>query len=126
VGMFSNAAWRAWFSSDTATILEGLAQQTITFLAPCVQFPFTTHYTVMEASGQIQEYADRAGAREGFQAFPLQELGEGSDLHTVSPQFCYYHEVSCPGGVYRLEFFGPRMDGSGYQIKEAAESRSAM
>ena len=33
---------------------------------------------------------------------------------------CYYHEVTCPSGVYCLEFFGPRMDERGYKVKEAA------
>jgi hypothetical protein len=44
-------------------------------------------------------------------------------MHTVFPQFCYYHEITCPGGVYRLEFFGPRMDEEGYQIKGGEERR---
>ena len=78
-------------------------------------------YTVITSDGQVQEYANRAGAGEGFQAFPPQEVGKESDLHTVYPQFCYYHEVTCPGGVHRLEFFGPRMDEQGYHVKEAAE-----
>src|SRR5205814_9303889 len=94
-----------------------------TFLAPCVQLSYTTHYTVMASDGQIHAYADRAGAIEGFQAFPPQEVGEESDLHTIFPQFCYYHEVTCPDGVYRLEFFGPRMDEQGYHIKEGEERR---
>lgn len=120
-GTFSNAAWRAWFSSDTATLLDGSAENTITFLAPCMQFPYTTHYTVMETSGHVHEYADRAEAIAGFQAFPPQEVREENDLHTFFPQFCYYHEVTCPGGIYRLEFFGPRMDEQGYQVKEAVQ-----
>ena len=119
-GTFSNAAWRAWFSSDTTALLDGSAESTITFLAPCVQFPYTTHYTAMDASGHAHEYAERTEAIQGFQAFPPQEVGEENDLHTVFPQFCYYHEVTCPGGVYRLEFFGPRTDEQGYSINETA------
>ncbi|HEU5375547.1 MAG TPA: hypothetical protein VFV38_08925 [Ktedonobacteraceae bacterium] len=121
-GTFSNAAWRAWFSSDTTALLAGRAESTITFLAPCVQFPYTTHYTVMEASGHVQEYTERTEAIEGFQGFPPQEVGEENDLHTVFPQFCYYHEVTCPDGVYRLEFFGPHMDEQGYPVKRAEEN----
>ena len=120
-GTFSNAAWRAWFSSDTTAFLNGSAESTITFLAPCVQFPYTTHYTVMGADGHVHEYADRTEAIQGFQAFPPQEVGEENDLHTVFPQFCYYHEVTCPSGVYRLEFFGSRMDEQGYPVKETAQ-----
>jgi hypothetical protein len=120
-GRFSNAAWNAWFSPESATILEDLEDLAVLFLGPYVQFPYTTHYTVVEASGQVHEYADRAGAREGFQTFPLQEVGKQSDLHILSPQFCYYHEVTCPGGIYRLEFFGPRMDEQGYRVKETEE-----
>jgi len=122
-GTFSNDSWRAWFSSDTATILDGSFHNTITFLSPCVQFPYTTHYTVIASDGHVHEYSDRAGAIQGFQTFPPQEVGEENDLHTVFPQFCYYHEVTCPGGIYRLEFFGPRMDEQGYQIKGGEERR---
>jgi len=120
-GTFSNAAWRAWFSSDSTTLLDDSAENTITFLAPCMQFPYSTYYTVMEASGHVHEYADRTEAIAGFQAFPPQEVGEENNRHTVFPQLCYYHEVTCPGGVYRLEFFGPRMDEQGYQVKETAQ-----
>jgi hypothetical protein len=31
-----------------------------------------------------------------------------------------YHEISCPSGTYRLEFFGPRMDEHGYKLYQAA------
>jgi hypothetical protein len=119
-GTFSNAVWRAWFSSDTATILEGSDHSTITFFGPCVQFPYTTHYTVIAADGQVHEYADSAGAIQGFQTLPPREVSSGSQVQTVFPQFCYYHEVTCPSGVYHIEFFGPRMDERGYQVKEAA------
>lgn len=118
-GTFSNATWKAWFSSNTAMILDGSLHSAIT----CVQFPYMTHYTVIASDGHIHEYSDRAGAIQGFQTFPPQEVGEESDLHTVFPQFCYYHEVTCPGGIYRLEFFGPHMDEQGYQIKEGEERR---
>jgi hypothetical protein len=119
-GAFSNAIWRAWFASDPTTILKGSDQSTITFLSPCLQFPYTTHYTVIASDGRIDEYADRAGAIQGFQALPPREMSSGSQVQTVFPQFCYYHEVTCPSGVYRLEFFGPRMDERGYQVEEAA------
>ncbi len=118
-GTFSNAVWRAWFSSDPTTILEGSDQSTITFLGPCLQFHYTTHYTVIASDGHVHEYADRAGAIQGFQTLPPQALGNRSQVQTVFPQFCYYHEVTCPSGVYRIEFFGPRMDERGYQVKEA-------
>ncbi len=117
-GTFSNPAWRAWFSSDTAMIFDGSIHSTITFLGPCTQFPFTTHYTVIAADGHVHEYADRAGAIEGFQTFPAQEVSNGSQVQTVFPQFCYYHEVECPSGVYHIEFFGPRMDEQGYKVKK--------
>src|SRR6185503_4295308 len=40
-GAFSNLVWKAWFASDTATLLAGGDHRPITFFAPCVQFPFT-------------------------------------------------------------------------------------
>src|SRR6266446_4415883 len=119
-GTFSNAVWKVWFSSDPTTFLEGSDQSTITFFGPCVQFPYTTHNTVIAADGQVHEYADSAGAIQGFQTLPPREASSGSRVQTIFPQFCYYHEVTCPSGVYRLEFFGPRMDEQGYQVKEAA------
>ena len=119
-GTFSNAVWRAWFASDPTTILEGSDHSTITFFGPYVQFPYTTHNTVIAADGQVHEYADRAGAIQGFQTLSSREVSSGSQIQTVFPQFCYYHEVTCPSGVYRIEFFGPRMDERGYQVKEAA------
>jgi hypothetical protein len=119
-GTFSNTVWKAWFASDTQTMLEGGDHSTITFFGPCVQFPYTTHYTVIAADGQIHEYADSAGAVQGFQTLPPQAVGNRSQAQTVFPQFCYYHEVTCPSGVYRIEFFGPRMDERGYQVEEAA------
>jgi hypothetical protein len=119
-GTFSNAVWRAWFASDSAMSLDSSAHSTITFLGPSVQFPYTTHYTVIAADGHVHEYADRAEAIQGFQTLPPQKVSSGSQVQTVFPQFCYYHEVTCPSGVYRLEFFGPRMDERGYQVKEAA------
>jgi len=122
-GTFSNDSWRAWFSSDTATILDGSLHSTITFLGPCVQFPYTTHHTVIAADGQVHEYATSAEAVQGFQTLPPREVSSGSQVQTVFPQFCYYHEVTCPGGVYRLEFFGPRMDEQGYQIKGGEERK---
>ena len=119
-GTFSNAAWRACFASDPATILDGNAPSPIIFLGPWMSFPYTTHYTVIASDGQIHEYADSAGAMQGFQTLPPREASSGSRVQTVFPQFCYYHEVTFPSGVYRIEFFGPRMDERGYQVKEAA------
>lgn len=120
-GTFSNASWRKWFSSDP-TIMESSNPGDITFLVPCIQFPSTTHYTVIAADGQAYEYSGRAEAIQGFQTLPPQEVSNGSAIQTVFPQFCYYHEVTCPGGVYRLEFFGPRMDEQGYEVKAAVAS----
>ena len=119
-GTFSNTVWKAWFASETAPMLEGGDHSTITYFAPCVQFPYTTHNTVIAADGQVHEYADSAGAVQGFQSLPSREASSGSRVQTIFPQFCYYHEVTCPSGVYRLEFFGPRMDERGYAAKEAA------
>lgn len=118
-GPFSNDSWRAWFSSDPAVLLEGGIPGTLTFLGPWLQFPSTIHYTVIAPDGCVYEYADRAETIQGFLTLPPQEAGNGSGLQTVFPQFCYYHDVTCPGGVYRLEFFGPRMDEQGYQVKAA-------
>ena len=66
-GTFSNTVWKAWFASDIATMLEGDDHGTITFFAPCVQFPYTTHNTVIAADGQVHEYATSAEAIQGFQ-----------------------------------------------------------
>jgi hypothetical protein len=120
-GTFSNASWRKWFSSDP-TIFENSDHSDITFLVPCIQFSSTTHYTVIAADGQAYEYAGRAEALQGFHTLPPQEVSNGNAIQTVFPQFCYYHEVTCPSGVYRLEFFGPRMDEQGYEVKAAVSS----
>ncbi len=119
-GTFSNTVWKALFASDAATMLEGGDHDAITFFAPWVQFPSTTHYTVIAADGQIREYATSTEAVQGFQTLPPREVSKGSQVQTVFPQFCYYHEVTCPSGIYRIEFFGPCMDERGYQVKEAA------
>src|SRR5581483_1523485 len=85
--------------------------------------PDTIHYTVIASDGPVHEYADQAGAIEGFQVLPLQERSKRSALRTiVFPQFCHYHEVMCPDSVYRLEFFGPRMHEQAYRVSEAAEN----
>lgn len=118
-GIFSNDAWGAWFSSNPTALLEGDTPSTLLFLAPCVQFPFMTHYTVIASNGQFCEYADRAETIRGFLTLPPQEVSSGNGLQTIFPQFCYYHDVTCPDGVYRIEFFGPRMDEQGYHVKEA-------
>jgi hypothetical protein len=121
-GNGSNASWGAWFASDSATIFDGSDLSTITFFVPCVQFPYTTHYTVIAADGHVHEYADRTEAIQGFEAFLPQESDYGNPVQTVVfPQLCYYHEVMCPSGVYRLEFLGPRMDEQGYQVNKAVE-----
>lgn len=117
-GTFSNASWRNWFSSDTAMLL-GHSDPSITFLGPCIQFPFTTHYAVIASDGHVSEYPDRAGALQGFATSPLQEVRHGNAVQTVAPHFCYYHEVTCPSGVYRLEFFGLHMNEQGYQATVA-------
>src|SRR5690349_11764255 len=122
LGNFSNASWKAGFASDSATIFDGSDLSTITFFRPCFQFSSTTHYTVIAADGQIHEYADRAEARQEFEVFLPQERNHGSSAQTVVfPQLCYYHEVTCPSGVYHLEFFGPRMQERGYQVRETVE-----
>jgi hypothetical protein len=48
------------------------------------------------------------------------EFSKGSNrsqAQNIFPRFCYYHEVQCPSGAYRLEFFGSRMDEQGYKVK---------
>src|SRR5581483_403011 len=62
LGNFSNASWRAWFASDSATIFDGSDLSTITFFRPCFPFPTTTHYTVIAADGHVHEYADHVEA----------------------------------------------------------------
>ena len=119
-GTFSNTVWKTWFAADPASILEGGDHGAITCFAPCVQFPYTTHYTVIAADGQVHAYADSAEAVQGFQTLPPRALSSGSQVQTVFPQFSYYLEVTCPSGVYRLEFFGQHMDEPGYPVKEAA------
>ena len=115
-GTFSNAVWKAWFASDLS-ILEDGDRSTITFFGPCAQFPYTTHYTVIASDGRVQEYATSAEAVRGFQILPPPTVGSGSQVQTVSPQFSFYHEVTCPSGIYRLAFFGPRMDEPGYKVQ---------
>lgn len=117
-GTFSNSVWKAWFASDTA--LEDDNHGAVTFFSPCVQFPYTTHYAVIAADGQVHEYASSAAAVQRYQTLPPREVRSGSQVQIVFPQFCYYHEVICPSGVYRIEFFGSRMSEQGYQVKEAA------
>jgi len=116
-GTFSNDYWKAWFASDMSRLFDGSLPSGVTFLGPCIQFPYTTHYTVIASDGQVHEYASRAEAIQGFDAMPPREASNGSGTKTIFPQFCYYHEVTCPDGVYRLEFFGPRMAEQGYQVK---------
>lgn len=120
-GQFSNASWRRWFASDSLTIFDGSDLSTSRFLRPWKLFPYTTHYTVLASSGQTYEYASRDKAIEGFNAIPFQEGSKGSHLRTTFPQLCYYHDVTCAGGIYRLEFLGPRMDEPGYPQEHGRE-----
>ena len=108
-GHASNASWRTWFSLDLATIFDDRTHSNTIFLSPCVQFPYTTHYTVITSSGCIHEYADRAEAIQGFSllASPREMHDRRSLLHTLFPQFYYYHEVMCPDGIYHIEILGP-------------------
>ncbi len=123
-GAFSNATWRTWFSSDSTKLFDGDTPGTsrtpgiLIFLVPWLSFPSTSHYTVIASDGCVYEYANRAESLQGFLTSPAQEVSNGNGLQTLFPQFCYYHDVMCPDGVYRLEFFGPRMDEQGYQVKE--------
>ena len=83
-----------------------------------MQFPYTTHYTVIASDGQVYEYAGHVEAIQGFHTLLPQEFSNGSQVQTIFPQFCYYDEVECPSGAYRIEFFGPRMDKQGYKVKK--------
>lgn len=116
-GNASNDSWSRWFSTDPAMLLAGSASSPITFLGPRWSFPSTTHYTVIAPDGHSVEYADPTAAIQGFEALPPEEIGKGSNLQVVFPQLCYYYDVTCPDGTYRLEFFGPRMQERGYWIK---------
>ncbi|HEX4203615.1 MAG TPA: hypothetical protein VHZ51_05350 [Ktedonobacteraceae bacterium] len=116
-GTFSNDSWKRWFSSVAASLFND-HDQPITFLRPCIQFPFTTHYTVIAADGRVTEYPGHAEALQGFATAPLQEVRHGNAVQTVALHFCYYYEVTCPSGTYRLEFFGPRMNEQGYMPTE--------
>lgn len=118
-GIFSNAVWKARFSCDTATLFEGSASASAIFLGPCLQLPYTTHYTVIAANGQVYEYAGRAEAVQGFDTSRPLEVSIEGQVQTIFPQFCYYHEITCSGSIYRLEFFGPRMDERGYTVEQA-------
>ena len=127
-GTFANVSWKTWFSSDPATLFN-CHDQSIIFLRPCVQFPFTTHYTIIAADGRLSEYPNRAAVLQGFESAPLEEVGQVNTVQIVAPSFCYYHEVTCPSGTSRLVFFGPRMNEQGYPRPEqlpalALEERS--
>ncbi|MBA2682749.1 MAG: hypothetical protein H0U76_30700 [Ktedonobacteraceae bacterium] len=112
-GAFSNTSWREWFPSDTATIFDGSAP--ITFFRPLIEFPYTTHYTVIGADGQVHEYADRDAAVEGFSTLPSQETHDENGSQTILPHFYYYHEVKFPSGSRRIGFFGSQNEGKGEQ-----------
>jgi len=116
-GACSNATWRVWFSSDKDIIFAHESERSpITFFGPYVQYPYTTHYTAIAVDGHVHNYADRVEAMQCFETLPSQEVNTGNDLETIFPQLCYYHEVTCPGGTYHLEFFGPSMDELGYKV----------
>ena len=120
-GAYSNASWKTWFSSDNDLILAHDSERSsITFLGPYIQYPYTTHYTVIAVDGHVHNYADRVEAVQRFKTLPSQEVNTGNDLQTTFPQLCYYHEVTCPDGTYRLEFFGQHMDEQGYKVNQAA------
>jgi hypothetical protein len=120
-GACSNATWRAWFSSDKDIIFAHDSEHSpITFFGPYVEYPYTTHYTAIAVDGHVHNYVDRVKAVQCFETLPSQEVNTGNDLQTIFPQLCYYHEVTCPGGTYRLEFFGSRMDERGYKANQAA------
>jgi hypothetical protein len=114
-GSFSNDTWKSWFSTDPAMLFDD-NDQNITYFGPCVQFPFTTHYTVIASDGQITEYPDHIGALQGFAQSPLQNVRSENTTRIAAPHFSYYHDVTCPDGVYRLEFFGSDVDKQGYTI----------
>lgn len=114
-GAFSNVTWKRWFSADPTTLFDN-PDQSVTFLRPYIQFPFTTHYTVVASNGQVAEYPDRAAALEGFATTPRQEMSATSGAQQAAPYFCYYHEVECPSDTCRIEFFGPRMNEPGYML----------
>ena len=118
-GKASNTCWNQWFSAAADAMVAGNASRGITFFRPSFPFPSTIHYTVIASDGRASEYPGRAEAIQGFQKMPGQQEHKGSSLPpTRFPQFCYYHEVTCPDGVYRLDFFGPRMDEPGYAVQE--------
>jgi len=116
-GTFANVSWKTRFSSDPTTLFNR-QEQPVTFLRPCIQFPFTTHYTIIAANGRVSEYPNRAAALQGFVSAPLVEVSQGNTVQIVAPHFCYYHEVTCPSGIYWLEFFGLRMNEPGYSRPE--------
>jgi hypothetical protein len=120
-GACSNATWRAWFSSDNDIIFAyGSERSPITFLGSYMQYPYTTHYTAIAVDGHVHDCADRFEAVQCFETLPSQEVNTGNGLQVIFPQLCYYHEVTCPSGTYRLEFFGPRMDEQGYKVSQVA------
>ncbi|GER90663.1 hypothetical protein KDW_48250 [Dictyobacter vulcani] len=120
-GAFSNVTWKRWFSADPTTLFEN-NNQVVAFLRPYIQFPFTTHYTVVASDGHVSDYPDRDEALQGFAATPRQKEHETGGTEQAAPYFCYYHEVECPDGIYRIEFFGPHMDEPGYALTEHASA----
>jgi hypothetical protein len=123
-GSFSNGTWKSWFASDPVRLF-GDTDQPITFFGPYIQYPFTTHYTVVASDGQISEYPDHIGALQGFATSPLQEEHNGNIVRIVVPHFSYYHDITCPSGVYRLEFFGSEVNKQGYTLTERSNALSS-
>ncbi len=58
-----------------------------------------------QASHEYTSHARLLADRELFE-----EINPRNTNKMVVPHFCYYHEVTCPGGPYRLAFFGPLMN----------------
>ena len=45
------------------------------------------------------------------------ELSVPKLTHAMKQIISFYHEATLPSGVYRLAFFGPRMDEPGYKVQ---------
>lgn len=123
-GSFSNDTWKSLFASDPVRLFSD-ADQSITFFGPYIQYPFTTHYTVVASDGQVSEYPDHLGALQGFATSALQEEHNGDTVRIVAPHFSYYYDVTCPSGVYRLEFFGSEVNKPGYTLTERSNALSS-
>jgi len=116
-GNASNASWKLWFPFSIDRIFDASAPSPFTFFSPRWQFQYTTHYTIITPDGHNIKYADHTTAVQGFQTFQAHKETTGSNPHRQFPQFCYYHEVTCSDGIYRIEFFGPHMNEPGELIQ---------